>query len=215
MSEKIPIRRPGRPRREESGDIEQQLVDAAMRMVVQHGPGLTMNSIIAASGLSRKTVYARYPNKQTLMAAVVRKMLTYGLEPMRIPERPDWRESLRDFVRASLHEVCLAETMLLRRLLMLNPDFMEEAKPRLEQVVVRRYMDPLIGFLGRLMETGKIPRQDIPFLAEALTSLVLAESHRRFFQNDVDVATDSQRLDELATKLVRLFCGGIMAGETG
>lgn len=213
MNETVPTRRPGRPRREESGDIDQQLVEAAIRMVAQHGPALTMNTIIAASGLSRKTVYARYPNKPALMAAVVRRMLDYGLEPLVIPERPHWRESLHAFVDQSLNEVCLPQAMTLRRLLMLDPTFMDEVKPRIEQVVVRRYMDPLVGFLNGLVNAGTIPPQDIGFAAEALTSLVLSESHRRFFQNDVDVANDPGRLDEYARKLVRLFCDGLLATE--
>ncbi|HUD90885.1 TetR/AcrR family transcriptional regulator [Sphingobium sp.] len=211
MSDPLPTRRPGRPRREESGDIDQQLVDAAIRMVGQHGPALTMNTIIAASGLSRKTVYARYPNKSALMAAVVRQMLDYGLEPLVIPDLPHWRDSLRAFVDQSLNEVCQPQAMSMRRLLMIDPDFMEEVKPRIEKVVVNRYMDPLTAFLDGLVKAGKIPPQDIGFVAEALTSLVLSESHRRFFQNDVDVANDPQRLGELARKLVRLFCDGILA----
>lgn len=211
MTDSRPTRRPGRPRREESGDIEQQIVDAATHMVAQHGPGLTMNMIIAASGLSRKTVYAHYPNKSALMAAVVRRMLDYGLEPLVMPARTDWRDSLHDFILESLRELCLPQAMSMRRLLMLDPSFMEEAKPRIEQVVVNRYMDPLTGFLNGLVKAGTIPPQDVPFVAEALTNLVLAESHRRFFQNDLDVATDGQRLAALATKITRLICEGISA----
>jgi len=206
-------RRPGRPRREERGDIDQQLVDAAVQMVVEHGPGLTMNTIIAGSGLSRKTVYMRYGNKSALMAAVVRRLLDYGREPLVIVDQSDWRQSLRDFINQSLKEVCLPQAMSLRRLLILNPEVMDEAKPRIEQAVVRRYMDPLIALLDRLIKSGAIPDQDSAFAAEALTNLVLAEAHRRFFQNDVDVANDPARLDILAAKLTQLFCGGILAGR--
>lgn len=118
-----PIRRPGRPgrpRREESGDVEQRLVDTAMQLLVEHGPNLTMNSIIAASGLSRKTVYAHYPNKSALFAAVVRQMLNYGLEPMIVPPCSDWQESLLAFVQGCLVEVCEPYATGMRRLLMLT-----------------------------------------------------------------------------------------------
>lgn len=208
------IRRPGRPRRHESADIEQRLVDAAMRMMVKHGPGLTMNTIISASGLSRKTVYARYPNKSALLADVVLHMLDYGLEPLTVPDRTDWRESLSIFIHGCLREVCLPQAMALRRLIMLDPAFMEAAKPRIEQVVVHRYIDPLIVFLRHLIECGAIPGQDIDFAAEALTNLVLSESHRRFFQNEENDDDDnSERLERHARSLTRLFCGGILAPE--
>lgn len=213
MTSPPPTRRPGRPKREESGDINQQLVDAAIRMVAQHGPALTMNTIIAASGLSRKTVYAHYPNKNALLAAVVRQLLDYGLEPLSIPPHADWRDSLQNFVEQSLVEVCQPHAMSMRRLLMLHPEFMESVKPRIEQVVVRRYMDPLAAFLDELAEQGCIPRQDTSFVAEMMTSLVLSEAHRRFFQNDIDVANDPERFTRFAAKLTTLFCDGILRDQ--
>lgn len=206
-----PIRRPGRPRREESGDVEQRLVDTAMQLLVEHGPNLTMNSIIAASGLSRKTVYAHYPNKSALFAAVVRQMLGYGLEPMTVPPRPDWRESLLAFVEACLVEVCEPYATGMRRLLMLNPSFMEEARPHIEQVVVRRYLDPMIAFLQSQIDQGSIPDQDVAFAAESLTSLILSESHRRFFQGEAENSIDPVHLNAHARRLTGLFCGGILA----
>ena len=212
MTDHPPNRRPGRPRREESGEIEQQLVAAAVRMIVEHGPSLTMNTIISASGLSRKTVYAHYPNKDALFAAVVREMLGSGLSPVTVPDRPDWRESLLAFVQECLTEVCQPHATAMRRLLMLNPAFMEEARPRIEQVVVRRYLDPLTGFLQSLVDQGILPDQDTGFAAEALTSLILAESHRRFFQGEADGNMDVE-LGRHARRLTGLFCGGITNPE--
>ena len=211
MTSPPPIRRPGRPRREESGDVEQRLVDTAMQMLAEHGPSLTMNSIIAASGLSRKTVYAYYPNKSALFAAVVRQMLGYALNPVTIAPRADWRDSLLAFVEACLVEVCEPYATSMRRLLMLNPSFMEEARPHIEQVVVRRYLDPLIAFLQSLVDQGIIPDQDVAFAAESLTSLILSESHRRFFTGEADNSIDPIHLNAHARRLTGLFCGGISA----
>lgn len=211
MTSPLPVRRPGRPRREESGDVEQRLVDTAMQMLVEHGPSLTMNSIITASGLSRKTVYAYYPNKTALFAAVVRQMLGYALNPVTIPAHADWRESLLAFVEACLREVCEPHATSMRRLLMLNPSFMEEARPHIEQVVVRRYLDPLTAFLQSLVEQSAIPSQDVAFAAESLTSLILSESHWRFVTGEADSSIDPIALDAHARRLTSLFCGGILA----
>ena len=206
-----PIRRPGRPRREETGDIDQRLVETAMQMLVEHGPSLTMNSIIAASGLSRKTVYAHYPNKSALFAAVVRQMLGHDLTPVTVPLGPAWQESLLAFVEACLVEVCEPYATGMRRLLMLNPSFMEEARPQIEQVVVRRYLDPLIAFLQSLVDQGTLPNQDVAFAAESLTSLILSESHRRFFKGEADDSIDPVHLHSHARRLTGLFCGGVLA----
>jgi AcrR family transcriptional regulator len=210
VTDSPPVRRPGRPRRDESGDVELRLIDASMRMLIEHGPSLTMNTIISASGLSRKTVYARYPNKTALFAAVIRQMLGYARDPLLIPPRPDWRESLFAFVEDCLAEVCEPHATAMRRLLMLNPSFMDEARPQIEQVVVRRYLDPLTGYLQSLVDENVLPDQDVAFAAEALTSLILSESHRRFFQGEADEAIDRAQLSRHARRLTDLFCGGIM-----
>ncbi len=210
MTDRPPARRPGRPRREESGDVEQRLVETAMRMLVEHGPSLTMNTIIAASGLSRKTVYAHYPNKSALFAAVVRQMLTFGLQPMSVPPRAHWQESLLSFVETCLAEVCEPHATAMRRLLMLHPSFMEDARPHIEQVVVRRYLDPLANFLQSLVDQAILPDQDVAFAAEALTSLILSESHRRFFQALPSDSVDPVQLHDHARRLTALFCGGVL-----
>lgn len=209
MTDSPPARRPGRPRREESGEIEQRLVESTMHMLVEHGPSLTMNTIITASGLSRKTVYAHYPNKPALLAAVVRHMLGYALQPLAVPPRPHWQESLLAFVEQGLAEVCEPHATAMRRLMMLNPSFMEEARPQIEQVVVRRYLDPLTAYLQSLVDQGILPDQDVAFAAESLTSLILSESHRRFFQGEADNGIDLVQLNRHARRLTALFCGGV------
>lgn len=88
---------------------------------------------------------------------------------------------------------------------------MEEARPHIEQVVVRRYLDPMIAFLQSLVDRGTIPDQDVAFAAESLTSLILSESHRRFFQGEAENRIDPAHLNAHARRLTGLFCGGILA----
>jgi len=211
MTDSPPARRPGRPSREESAQIEHRLVETTMRMLVEHGPSLTMNTIITASGLSRKTVYAHYPNKPALFAAVVRQMLGYALQPLAVPPRARWQERLLSFVEQCLAEVCEPYATAMRRLLMLNSSFLEEARPHIEQVVVRRYLDPLATYLQSLVDQGILPDQDVAFAAESLTSLILSESHRRFFQGEADSTIDPAQLERHARRLTALFCGGILS----
>lgn len=200
--------RTGRPRREESGEIDRRLVEAAMRMFVQSGSGVTMNAIVEASGLSRKTVYARYANKSALFLAVMRHLLKAGEDwPVPVVDEGPVEEALYRFILMSLREVCHPEGVALRRLLMLDADNMEQMKPNIERVVVRRYMDPLLLYLRRRAADGTI-RIDEPIKAtECLASLILAESHRQFFLAD---APRDDELEKHARYLARLFCYGIL-----
>lgn len=201
-----PARRPGRPRREEAGDIERRLTEAAVHMLVQHGAGVTMNALIAASGLSRKTVYARYPNMSALLLSVLRKLLHFEHAPFAVPEGPDWRLRLRDSIRDLLEEVSQPHAQALRRILMMDSSLFEEVKPQIEQVVVRRYVDPFSGFFTSLIEDGLIPLQDTVFAAETLMNIVLMEAQRRFYEGD-----DSKDPMIFVGNAARLFCGGLAA----
>jgi hypothetical protein len=55
-----------------------------------------------------------------------------------------------------------------------------------------------------------LPDQDVAFAAEALTSLILSESHRRFFQALPSDSVDPVQLHDHARRLTALFCGGVL-----
>lgn len=198
----------GRPRREEVGSIDRRLADATLSMVLRHGSAVTMNAIIEASGVSRKTVYARHSNKSALLLAVIRHLLDFDHEPLAIGATQCWQDDLRRFVAASLKENCQPETMALRRLLMLDPSHIDEVRPQIEMIVVRRYMDPLATFLNRLIEEGEIPAQNVWASAEALTNLILAESHKHHFRQVQHI--EPEQLENHADYLTDLFCHGIV-----
>lgn len=201
----------GRPRREDVEAIDRRLADAALSMVLRHGSAVTMNAIVEASGLSRKTVYARHANKSALLIAVIRHLLDFDQEPLAIAPSSNWKDSLRQFVADSLREICQPEGVALRQLLMLDPAYIAEVRTQIEMIVVRRYMDPLMLLLGQLIQDGKIPPHDVGRSTEALTNLILAESHKRFFlQGDGD---DEAALDDHARYLTDFFCHGVMGQQ--
>lgn len=66
-------RAPGRPRRP---DVEQTVLDAATELLAERGiDGTTMSAVVERSGVARATVYLRWPNRQALIAAAVRRSM--------------------------------------------------------------------------------------------------------------------------------------------
>lgn len=199
-------RRPGRPRREEVGDIEKRLIDAAMQMLIQPSGGVTMNALITASGLSRKTVYARYPNMSALLLSVLRQLLDFEMAPLIVPDGADWRMRLRGFIGILMDEVLESHAQVLRRILLMDSSLFEEIKPRVEQLMVHRYIDPLDAFFNELVEHGLIPAQDTVFAAETLMQIVLREAQLRFCNEGAD-----PDISPFIDKATRLICGGVTA----
>jgi hypothetical protein len=167
-----------------------------------------MNMIIEASGLSRKTVYARYPNKTALIDSVVRNIVARGLQPVEIRMSSDWKQDLRCFVHTMLEEVCRPETMMLRRFILIEPATLEGNRPSIQRVITHRYVNPLIRFFESLADRGELPLQNFAFAAQALAELILLESQRRSLESE---PADDLHFDRLTEDLTRLICHGICA----
>ena len=64
--------RTGRPPRELSGEVDGRILDAARRVFLERGlAGASMDEIASLACAGKPTIYARFPGKQALFAAVV------------------------------------------------------------------------------------------------------------------------------------------------
>jgi TetR/AcrR family transcriptional regulator, mexJK operon transcriptional repressor len=70
-------RRPrGRPRSEDAVVIESKLLEVALREFLRHGyGGASMTRIVQAAGVSKTTLYSRYPSKDALFRAIVHEQI--------------------------------------------------------------------------------------------------------------------------------------------
>jgi AcrR family transcriptional regulator len=70
-------RRPrGRPKLEDVAQIESRLLDVALQEFLAHGYGGTsLTRIVKAAGISKTTLYARFPSKEDLFGAIVRRQI--------------------------------------------------------------------------------------------------------------------------------------------
>ena len=65
--------RRGRPTAKQTAAIEKAIVDCARTMFIEHGYDATaMEAVATEIGISKGTLYARYPSKEALLTAVVK-----------------------------------------------------------------------------------------------------------------------------------------------
>lgn len=77
-----PIRR-GRPARHVAEQLEQHLLDVARRLFVTLGyEETTIDAVVLEAHTSKRTLYSRYPNKETLFAAVVADHIVHSFAPV-------------------------------------------------------------------------------------------------------------------------------------
>ena len=67
----------GRPPRDLAGDVEDRILDAAERLFLEKGFSTAIiDEIAAAAPASKPTIYAHFPGKETLFAAVVARIIS-------------------------------------------------------------------------------------------------------------------------------------------
>ena len=81
---------PGRPR---SHDVDAAILKAAVELLATKGPdGLTINAVARRSRVARASIYLRYPGREALLAATLRRVI--GREPF--PLSGDLETDLRN-----------------------------------------------------------------------------------------------------------------------
>jgi AcrR family transcriptional regulator len=112
----------GRPKLTEAAEIDRAIRDAALQLLLEHGEAATMHAIALAAGISRKSLYARYPNKGQLILAVIGELLQ-GAGGLDYDQSGSAEDKLRHYIEAALATIALPQSKALQRLLTLDPDY--------------------------------------------------------------------------------------------
>ncbi|MET1000858.1 MAG: TetR/AcrR family transcriptional regulator [Acidimicrobiia bacterium] len=150
MTEIVEARKPGRPR---STECDEQILRAAMEEYAENGfDGMSVDAVAARAGVSKATIYRRYPSKLELVAASI-----FGLAEAAAP-KPD-TGSLRGDLQASLHNLSqlVADPVLGQCIRTMVPDGIRN--PELGQVhehFVRHRRAGTIAALERAIARGEL-----------------------------------------------------------
>jgi AcrR family transcriptional regulator len=139
--------RTGRPTRAEAAELERRLREAALEVFSDRGfEGATMEEIARAAGISKRTLYAKYPDKRALFAKVLPwAMSTLNWDAPHLGDVvDDLPAALRAIARTAIARAIDPQVARLTRVAMSEahhfPEFAEAAhsmtwSPRLRSVV--------------------------------------------------------------------------------
>ncbi|WP_445271110.1 TetR/AcrR family transcriptional regulator, partial [Streptomyces sp. DSM 41634] len=98
MSQSPSRPRAGRPTREQAEHRHRELLDCALEVFLENGfERSTIESIAAAAGMAKRTIYSLYPDKAALFEASVQRAVDRWLVPietLRAAETDDLEETL-------------------------------------------------------------------------------------------------------------------------
>ena len=204
-------RGPGRPTREIMELRNAELLDRSLDLFLDHGfEATTIDTICAAVGMSRRTIYSRYGDKETLFRAALQRAIDQWIVPverMRELETDDLEETLVAIGRRWVGNLQTPSGQRLVRIA--NTEVYRN--PEVARYLWERMTEPTAGFLTDVFRTRLRPEgQDVSDAADAAAAFIIL-----VVIGSVQLATWSQMApDDHERQIVyrtRLFLRGALA----
>lgn len=197
----------GRPSLAETADIDRAIRDAALRVLLEQGEAATMQAIATAAGLSRKSLYARYPNKEELFLTAMRDLLrTVGR--LDCAGDGDAEQRLQGYVEAALTLISRDEARIIQRLLTTEPAYTAALRADMLGATHRIFLEPLIALLEAAKAAGAFAIDDIEATARVIIRLIFTENMMAEEQSPGGLSADGRA--SYAAFLTRLITRGLL-----
>lgn len=198
----------GRPTHQEAERRHESLVASAARVFLEKGwDGASVDEISRQSGVAKRFIYARYPNKAALFVGAVERFIDEKMESLHTmePLPEDVEAGLRAFGRRLLDLALRPDTLAFLRL------FIAEAPrfPDLAQLFVANNRHRGLAEIDRVLavyaDRGAIDHCDPGVTAEQFFILVVGAPQRRAL---LGAREEPGEEDRLLNAAVRLFLDG-------
>ncbi len=145
-------RSPGRPTRKQAEARNNQLLDTALDLFLQQGfERTTIEAITAAVGMAKRTVYARYGDKETLFRTALQRAIDEWIVPidrLREAESDNFEDSLLAIGRILVTNILSREGMRLMRIT--NAESIR--MPEIGEHALREGTGPTVAYLADLFQ---------------------------------------------------------------
>ena len=202
--------RRGRPTQAEAKKLHQKLRKAAVATFVKYGyDGATMEAIARAAGITRRTLYARYPDKRAVFVDVIPWALTRRTERDSNDEvyDRDLRASLVAIGRAGIARAIDPDVVRLTRIAMNEssrfPEFAISAHSMMWSGRHRQVMD----LLRQHQEAGAIEFEDLELAAGNFIAMI---EHLPVRLAECGIYRSAEEEERHLQHAVNLFLRGIL-----
>lgn len=201
--------RAGRPTREQAEARHNELLDAALDHFLDKGFEVaTIEAIAQSVGMTKRTVYARYPDKVALFrAAVNRAIERYSTPQERIEATDcgDLEQTLRNIAMLRINQVMTPNGLKLQRIVATE----SYRFPDIFNAAYENGATPTVKFLAKLFrretEAGRLAITDTFRAATTFMSMVVSGPVRIIVSGNYLSDTE---IDERVNFAVRLFLDG-------
>ena len=219
MTESMEIATPrptaGRPTRDQAEARHRELLDTALDIFLNKGfEATTMEGVAAAVGMTKRTVYARYPDKAALFIATVQRAierLIVSDATLAALETDDLEATLTAVARMRFAQVMTPEGLKLQRII-------NTQSYRFPQIFMMSYEQgagPVIAFIADLLRrhdnAGAVCVDQPEMAANIFMSMVVSGPVRIIVSGN---PLSQQEIDARIDFSVRLFLNGVRPRPT-
>jgi AcrR family transcriptional regulator len=170
----IPAPRPrGRPKLVADADQRRAIIATAWKLLVDHGyEGMTMNAVVAACRMSKRTVYHLFPSKKDLFVAVVEQ---HRQSMLALPAPDDGiplKEALERIFQIDIGAEAAAERLALMRVILVESRRNPEIAAIARQYGGDRSLDLLVEWLSEQKALGRIGVDEPKIAARMMLDVV-------------------------------------------
>lgn len=206
--------RRGRPTQAEAEKLDQAVREAAVATFLECGyTGASMTAIASAAGISKKSLYARYPDKHSLFARVIPWALARYEDSgsIDVVDTDDLEADLIAFGRKAITRALRPENVQLKRIAMEEAAQFPEFNMSSGSMMWAGRQRAVIELLRRHQTKGNIEVQDIELAAEHFLALVEAVPAR---MADFGVYRSKRQQERHLLHAVQLFLYGVLPRGT-
>ncbi|WP_425825258.1 TetR/AcrR family transcriptional regulator [Streptomyces fractus] len=202
--------RAGRPTREQAEARHQELLDAALDLFLEHGFEVaTIEMIAARVSMTKRTIYARHPDKATLFRAAVQRAIEHQIVPADVLEALDRGElgaTLEAIARLRIGQIASPHGLRLQHLINAESHRFPEIFTAYVEQSTRPLIDHVAAVLGRAVDAGEIAPTQVDRAASAFMSMVVGGRVRAIVGG---LDPTRRELDEQVGFAVRLLLDGL------
>jgi TetR/AcrR family transcriptional repressor of mexJK operon len=204
--------RAGRPTRDQAELRHAELLDRALELFLEKGYELaTIDAIAATMGMTKRTVYARYPDKSALFKATVQRAIDRWIVPieaLHAVETDDLETTLRAVARIRMMNAISPAGLRLQRIINTESYRFPEIFQQAYEQGTRPTIEFLADLLRRHAKAGTVKVTKPELAATSFLSMVIGGPVRAIVWG---TSIDQRELDERIRFCVRLFLDGARA----
>ena len=174
--------RGGRPSRQQSAQLAVRILDVAESLFLGHGFGATsIEAVAKRAGISKRTFYHRFPGKERLFEAVVRRLIERWLPPLDAGtvEWPNLADGLGLMAEHLLRIALTPEALALHRIVIAEARQFPGLARMMHEIGAASGIERIAKQLEPRIESGELRAVDPRFAAEEFILMVVTGPQRR------------------------------------